>query len=112
MQERSEKEKEVRHQAREERTEIIKEWTKLEEQRKMQNTARVLRYKEAVILWEREKAKVKAAGRKFGQRKPLRGKLVGLIPKPKLTLPVGASSNEKDVNNDDSEGSDNDADDF
>lgn len=59
MQERTEWEKEIRQQAWEERAEAMKVWKRCEDERKVQNAAQVVRYKEALKVWEVERAKAK-----------------------------------------------------
>lgn len=68
-------------------------------------------YYKAVKKWEKERAQARAEGCRFGQKKPVQGKLVeGPIPKPMLAVPICASSDEGSNDSNDTEGSDNEDD--
>ncbi|KAG2109833.1 uncharacterized protein F5147DRAFT_652027 [Suillus discolor] len=66
--------KQTRKADRERRAEELATWKRLEDQRKSQNK------------WQEEKARAKAEGRRFSEKKPALGKLQGGIPRPKLNI--------------------------
>ena len=93
-QKRTELEKAERNEAREGRAEVMKEWHKVDEERKRQNAARRLRYKEQKAEWEAAKKKAVAQKKRFGVPAPKLGKCPGPYPKPALVVPLGESENE------------------
>lgn len=95
--------KESRQQARDSKAEAMKVWKKHEEERKLRNATATLRFREAVEEWKLRKEKAKEKGQRFSEKKPVRGKLEGPIPKPVLAILAGESGDE---DGDDADGSD------
>ena len=102
-QKRTELEKAEWNEAREGRAEVMKEWHKVDEERKRQNVARRLRYKEEKTEWEAAKKKVVAQKKRCGVPAPKFGKCLGPYPKPALVVPLGESENEGEEEEDSSD---------
>jgi hypothetical protein len=102
-QKRTELEKAERNEAREGRAEVMKEWRKVDEERKRQNVARRLRYKEEKTEWEAAKKKAVAQKKRFGVPAPKLGKCPGPYPKPAQVVPLGESENEGEEEEDSSD---------
>lgn len=81
-------EKTTRMEERKKHAEVLAEWKKLEDARKTENKARRECYHEALQAWECEKARAKAEKRKFSMKKPILGKLLPVIPRPKVSVMV------------------------
>ena len=87
---------------------MMKEWHKADEERKMQNAARRLEFKEEKTVWEAAKKKAVGQKKRFGVPAPKLGKLPGPYPKPVQAVPLGESEDEGDNDSNDDEGSDDD----
>lgn len=55
----------------------------MEEARKAENHRRRAYYHEALQFWNEEKVRAKGEGRKFTEKRPVLGKLIAAIPRPK-----------------------------
>jgi hypothetical protein len=72
----------------------MKEWCKVDEERKRQNVAMWLRYKEEKMEWEVAKKKVVAQKKQFRVPALKLVQCLGPYPKPALVVPLGESENE------------------
>ncbi|KAH7904160.1 hypothetical protein BJ138DRAFT_1096025 [Hygrophoropsis aurantiaca] len=78
-------EKRTRKEDREKRAGAIAEWKRLEDKRKTENQDRRTRYRATLETWTAAKARAKAEKQKFDEPKPLLGKLIPAIPRPKIS---------------------------
>ncbi|RDB28659.1 Pogo transposable element with KRAB domain [Hypsizygus marmoreus] len=89
----------------------VDEWKKGEDACKVANAAKTERYHEAVKVWEREKAKAKAAKQTFRIKKPTRQPLQKAKAKPKLADFEQVDGIDDSSEEDDEEDDDDDDDD-
>ncbi|KAF9237892.1 hypothetical protein BU15DRAFT_48263 [Melanogaster broomeanus] len=83
-QEKAAVEKMTRGEERKRHSEALATWKKSEEARKVENNAQRAHYHEALQTWNKEKTRAKTEGRKFGEKRPILGKLAVAVPRPKL----------------------------
>jgi hypothetical protein len=96
-QQREEREKEARLEAREERGEALAKWREQQEEKKVAIAARRAEWETEKQVWETEKAAAKLAKKKFDRPKPLLKKLPPAIPRPKVSL-AAEGDDEEEVN--------------
>jgi hypothetical protein len=101
-QQREEREKEARLEAREERGEALVKWREQQEERKVAIAARRAEWETEKQVWETKKAAAKLAKKRFDRPKPLLGKLPPAIPRPKTSSAVEVDDDDDD--DDDEEG--------
>ncbi|KAI0039391.1 hypothetical protein FA95DRAFT_1550697 [Auriscalpium vulgare] len=77
-------EKDKMQSARNAYAEALEKWKHTEDQRKAQNKATTAAWREAVVVWEKERDLAKTEGRRAAWKKPIRGKLMAAVPKPKV----------------------------
>ena len=99
---------ETRKANREVRAEAMKEWKKADAERKERNDEIKARFKEELRQWDTERDRAKRAKQKPGWKKPTRGKLPPLIPKPAKVVPEPDDDGEPDESSDDDGDDDND----
>ena len=85
-------EKLARRGHREDRAELLVEWKKQQEARKVDVVMRRAQWEEEKEQWAVEKAAAKTAGKKFSKKKPTLGKLPVSIPRPPVLVMDGDSS--------------------
>jgi hypothetical protein len=95
-------EKKSRKIEREQRTEVLLEWKKLEEGRKNENKARRAKYQTAMEQWKEAKAKARVEKTKFNELQPRLGKLLPAIPRPVVN--AQEKDGDEDGDGDDSSG--------
>jgi hypothetical protein len=94
---RKEVERETRKAVREQHTEALVAWKKLEGERKERNTEIRRTHQEAVIEWEKERDAAKAEKRQPRWVKPKQPKLEAAIPRPKKVDLAETDKDEEDI---------------